>query len=56
MKCSSYDYTHPPSFGTILTARHLGFFPRSEKLKYPALNSLLVRKDGVNENMLKNKE
>uniref|UniRef100_A0A6B2LB68 ATP-dependent DNA ligase family profile domain-containing protein n=1 Tax=Arcella intermedia TaxID=1963864 RepID=A0A6B2LB68_9EUKA len=37
VKCSSWDYTHPPPNGTSLTVRHNGYFKTSRKIKYPFL-------------------
>jgi len=37
VKCSGWDYKHPPSHGTILTVKHLGFHKASQKMKYPVL-------------------
>lgn len=49
MKCSSSDYANPPPYGTVITARHLGYFKSSQRVKYPSV--LRIRYDTIwNEN------
>jgi len=51
VKCSSFDYLHPPEPDTVLTVRHTGYF-KSGKLKYPFLT--VSRVDVTWQNVLDN--
>eukprot|EP01124_Arcella_intermedia_P018340 TRINITY_DN2528_c0_g6_i2.p1 TRINITY_DN2528_c0_g6~~TRINITY_DN2528_c0_g6_i2.p1 ORF type:complete len:256 (+),score=43.53 TRINITY_DN2528_c0_g6_i2:70-837(+) len=40
VKCSGWDYTFPPSHGTVLSVKHNGIFKRSHKMKHPFLTKV----------------
>jgi len=49
VKCSAFDYHHPPSVGTVITIRHTGYHI-SGKPKFPVF--LRVRKDVTWEDII----
>eukprot|EP01124_Arcella_intermedia_P022213 TRINITY_DN3269_c0_g1_i1.p1 TRINITY_DN3269_c0_g1~~TRINITY_DN3269_c0_g1_i1.p1 ORF type:complete len:163 (-),score=35.00 TRINITY_DN3269_c0_g1_i1:104-592(-) len=50
VKCSGWDYSFPPSPGTVITVKYNGIYESSQKMKYPFL--LRVRND-LNWNQIK---